>query len=156
MFDTNYDDEILHAACFLHCLAQGNHEYEIESAQEAVDHLHSLGFSSGKTMNVYEAILTHRPKGHPKSIEAKLLHDAVALDYMGATGIASLSGMTLPEWWGKDSLKNVIELWEGFMTNDCYKALYLPKSKKIGRWKKTFVKIAVKQLKAELMLGDVK
>lgn len=153
--EKRYDDDILHAACFLHNIVQGEEDFEAKSAQKAADFLHSIGFSGKKTVAVYDAIMAHRPSGNPQSAEAKMLHDAVCLDFMGATGIARMSGMTLPEWWGKETLKDMLLLWENFMCDICLNSLCLPKSRKIGEWKAKFAGMAIKQLRAELMLGDV-
>jgi len=152
----DFDDDVLHAAAMLHAVIQGEQDFEKKAALYASDFLHSIGFPDEKIKKVVDCIENQMTKGRPKSIEAKMLHDAICLDFMGATGIAKLSGMTLYQWWGKTSLKDILELWEDFVADACYKSLYLKKSKKIGAWKRKFVKLAVKQLKAELMLGEVR
>lgn len=94
-----YDDDILHAAVWLHDLGvfighrpddplQLAQWDNIAYAIHTVPHLlTSWHFPAEKIPAVLDAIANHQPDRHPESPEAVLLHDADLLELLGATGI---------------------------------------------------------------------
>ena len=88
--DLEYDDEVLHAACFLHDIEMSV-GHPKSSAEKARAILIETGFTPENVPIVYEAILAHMPGGSPATQEGMLLHDANLLDSIGAIGLASLA-----------------------------------------------------------------
>ncbi|MDQ3509897.1 MAG: HD domain-containing protein [Actinomycetota bacterium] len=96
-----YDEEILRLAGFLHDIGL----YKAYNLREAPDHaersaivasriLRDGDFPSQATRVVVEAIRCHPPGASPaSSMEAELLKDAVALDYLGTVGISRILAM---------------------------------------------------------------
>jgi uncharacterized protein len=94
-----YDDDILHAAAWLHDLGVFiGHRPEDPGALAAWDHvayaarqapqlLRQFGFPEGKISAVVEAIRMHLPSGRPDSFEGKLLRDADILEQLGAIAV---------------------------------------------------------------------
>lgn len=94
-----YDDDILHAAVWLHDLGvfighrpddplQLSQWDNITYAIRTVPHLLTdWQFPAEKIPAVIDAIASHQPKHHPTTPEAILLHDADLLELLGATGI---------------------------------------------------------------------
>jgi uncharacterized protein len=95
---TDYDDDILFAAAWMHDLgvfighrpqdsaelASWNHvPYTIARTREL---LAGWGFPAEKLEGVAEAIRTHQPDDEPVRIEAVLLRDADILEQLGAVG----------------------------------------------------------------------
>jgi uncharacterized protein len=93
------DDDILHAAAWLHDLGVfiGHRPEEIEAlaawdhvayvTREAPAILERCGFPSAKIPAVLEAIRTHMPQCAPTSFEGVVLRDADILEQLGAVGI---------------------------------------------------------------------
>ena len=96
---TEYDDDIVYAAAFLHdlgvfighrpedpeALARWDHvRYTVEHAPAL---LRSSGFPENKIGPVLRAMETHQPDDAPASIEAVILRDADILEQLGAVGI---------------------------------------------------------------------
>jgi uncharacterized protein len=97
----SYDPEILRAAALLHDIGL----YKAYALRDAPDHasrsatvaeriLRDGDFPPQATRAVLDAIL-HHPPGTPSgtSVEAALLKDAVALDYLGAIGLSRILAM---------------------------------------------------------------
>ena len=97
----SYDAEILRIAALLHDVGL----YKAYALREPPDHakrsavvarrvLHDLDFPSQASQAVIEAI-EHHPPGTPPgaAVESVLLKDAVALDYLGAIGLARMLAM---------------------------------------------------------------
>jgi uncharacterized protein len=94
-----YDDNILHAAAWLHDLGVFiGHRPEDPKALAAWDHiayaarqvpqlLKQFGFPEPKIPAVIEAIRTHLPSGKPTSFEGTLLRDADLLEQLGAIAV---------------------------------------------------------------------
>jgi len=141
-----YDDEVLHAASFLHDIELENPHEEL-SLKLAIEFLQKNGFQKTKIEHVKEVILNHTPKRAPKSNEAKLLHDADLLDFLGATGVARLSYATAA-WWEEYTLQNVIDRVKKFR-KIAYNNLVLSVSKRIAKNKIKFMDKAIKQLEKE-------
>jgi uncharacterized protein len=94
-----YDDDVLHAAAWLHDLGVFiGHRPEDPTALAAWDNvayasrqapqiLRQLGFPEAKIPAVVDAIRAHLPSGRPTSFEATLLRDADLLEQLGAIAI---------------------------------------------------------------------
>jgi len=95
---TDYDDDVLFAAAWMHDLgvfighrpedtaelANWNHvPYTIEKTREL---LNDWGFPAQSLDAVAEAVRTHQPQDHPELYEAVLLRDADILEQLGAVG----------------------------------------------------------------------
>ncbi len=89
-FSDDYDDQILHAACFLYKIILGKNSKE-DSAQRAAQILSETGFPVEKIQKVVEAIMTSDLEDYPTSLEGKLLHDAIICDNLGAIGFSRFS-----------------------------------------------------------------
>ncbi|MGH3148352.1 MAG: HD domain-containing protein [Rubrobacter sp.] len=97
----SYDAEILRIAALLHDVGL----YKAYALREPPDHakrtavvarrvLEDLDFPSQASQSVIEAIEHHPPGAHPgAAVESVLLKDAVALDYLGAIGLARMLAM---------------------------------------------------------------
>ena len=85
-----YDDEILHAACFLYKIILGKNSKE-DSALRAESILAEVGFDVKKVSKVKETIMGSELEDRPELIEGKLLHDAIIVDSLGSVGFARLS-----------------------------------------------------------------
>ena len=95
----SYDDDVLHAAAWLHDLGVFyGHRPEDPAALAAWDNvayamrtapglLRQFGFPEEKIPAVVEAIRTHLPSGQPATFEGSLLRDADVLEQLGAIGI---------------------------------------------------------------------
>jgi len=144
----DYDDEILHAACFLHDIERMV-DHPRGSAEKARAILTETGFPAGKVSGVAEAIVSHMPGGDPRSVEARLLHDANLLDSIGAVGFARLA-IGAFFWYHYRSLEQVIGMVEEELGNA--EELIYPKARELARDKKAFLRKAVDQLKRELAM----
>ena len=97
----SYDPEVLHISALLHDIGL----YKAYNLREASDHakrsagvaeriLRDLDLPPAAIRKVRDAI-THHPPGRSRgrSVEAALLKDAVALDYLGAVGVVRVLAM---------------------------------------------------------------
>ena len=94
-----YDDDVLHAAAWMHDLGVFiGHRPEDPAALAAWDHvayaarqvpqiLKQFGFPESKIPAVIERIRTHLPSAKPTSFEGTLLRDADILEQLGAIAI---------------------------------------------------------------------
>lgn len=96
------DDDVLYAAAYLHDVA-ALPPYEkphVDHAEEAARIVGSLlsgsGFPMAKIDAVREAIRTHMFNRKPVGPEALYLHDADALDWLGAIGVARIFSLVDP------------------------------------------------------------
>ncbi len=101
----DYDDEVLHAAAYLHDL-----EYDTkDSARNARTLLKEKhGFSEVKLHHVEHAIMHHVLEGKPKTVEAIVLHDANLLDYLGIIGLIRLA-IEAREEMGQKDLPSIVK-----------------------------------------------
>ena len=98
------DDDVLYAAAYLHDIAafapwakdedKFDHSDVGADAVEAI--LKGTGFPMAKLEAVRGAIRTHMYYREPKGPEALYLHDADALDWLGAIGVARIFGLVDP------------------------------------------------------------
>jgi len=97
------DDDVLFAAAYLHDMAAF-----APWAKEGVDHqdeaarivdvtLQDSGFPMAKIDAVRGAVRTHMFAREPQGPEALYLHDADALDWLGAIGVARIIGIVDPK-----------------------------------------------------------
>lgn len=86
----NYDDQVLHAACFLYKIILGKNSKH-DSAERAAQILSETGFPVSKIQKVVEAIMNSDMEDKPESLEGKLLHDAIIIDSLGAIGFSRFS-----------------------------------------------------------------
>jgi len=144
----SYDDDILHAACFLHDVEMSvGHPRSSADKAEAI--LHETGFDPDKIPLVVEAILNHMPGGHPASVEAKLLFDANLLDSIGAVGFARLAvGGFL--WYHYKTMPEIVDYLrrELALTGQ----FHFPRSRELANEKIVFTKAALEQFERELRL----
>jgi HD superfamily phosphodiesterase len=146
--DVEYDDEVLHAACFLHDVEMSS-GHPRSSADRAEAILRETGFTPDKIPQVLEAILNHMPDGKPESTEAKLLFDANLLDSIGAIGLARLSiGAFL--WYHYKTMEEVLEYAKREIAHT--EKFHFPKSKELAEDKIRFSKLAMEQFAKELHL----
>jgi hypothetical protein len=93
------DDDVLYAAAYLHDMAafepwQKSGVDHADQAAEIVDTiLKNTGFPMKKIDAVRGAIRTHMYDRTPVGPEALYLHDADALDWLGAIGVARIFGL---------------------------------------------------------------
>jgi hypothetical protein len=109
------DDDVLYAAAYLHdmaAFAPWDREKEgVDHADEAariVDTvLEGAGFPMAKIDQVRGAIRTHMFDRSPAGPEAVYLHDADALDWLGAIGVARILALVDPKGGDPDGPKAV-------------------------------------------------
>ena len=93
------DDDVLFAAAFLHDLAafapwaDEKRDHSDVGAEQVEVILKGTGFPGRKLEAVRGAIRTHMYYRDPRGPEALYLHDADALDWLGAIGVARIFGL---------------------------------------------------------------
>jgi uncharacterized protein len=149
-----YDDEVLHAACFLHDIEMSS-GHPASSAEKARAILGETGFTPGNIEAVYQAILHHMPGEEGKlpdeepSIEGKLLHDANLLETVGAIGLIRLSIGSF-FWHHLKTMDEVIELlrrWRGYA-----ETFFFPKARRLAKKRIEFLDQAISRFEEELEL----
>ena len=96
------DDDVLYAAAYLHDVAafapfrKAAVDHQDEAAQIVGAMLEGTGFPMSKIEAVRSAIRTHMFERDPIGPEALYLHDADALDWLGAIGVARIFGLVDP------------------------------------------------------------
>ena len=98
------DDDVLFAAAYLHDMAafapwdreKEGIDHADEGARVADTVLMNTGFPSAKIDAVRNAIRTHMFDRKPVGAEAVYLHDADALDWLGAIGVARVMALVDP------------------------------------------------------------
>ena len=103
----NYDDEILHAACFLHEIETEEPRARL-SAKKARKFLDIIDFPKEKIDAVIDAIKSQNASLRPEAMEAKLLHDAELMEFLGAIGAIRISAACAAVW-KKKSMTGAIE-----------------------------------------------
>ncbi len=95
------DDDVLFAAAFLHDQAafkpwEDKRDHSDVAAGLVPDFLKEAGFPATKIAAVQGAIRTHMYYRDPQAPEAVYLHDADALDWLGAIGAARIMALVDP------------------------------------------------------------
>jgi uncharacterized protein len=96
------DDDVLYAAAYLHDVAafapfrKPDVDHQDEAARIVESMLAGTGFPMAKIEAVRGAIRTHMFGRDPTGPEAIYLHDADALDWLGAIGVARVFGLVDP------------------------------------------------------------
>lgn len=96
------DDDVLYAASYLHDVAafapwrKADVDHQDEAARIVESMLAGTGFPMAKIEAVRGAIRTHMFARDPEGPEAIYLHDADALDWVGAIGVARVFGLVDP------------------------------------------------------------
>jgi len=96
------DDDVLYAAAYLHDVAafepfRSRADHQDEAAKIVELMLEGTGFPMSKIDAVRGAIRTHMYNRDPVGAEAIYLHDADALDWLGAIGVARVFGLVDPK-----------------------------------------------------------
>jgi uncharacterized protein len=97
------DDDVLYAAAYLHDVAafapfrKPDVDHQDEAARQVESLLADTGFPMAKIEAVRGAIRTHMYGRDPVGPEAIYLHDADALDWLGAIGVARVFGLVDPK-----------------------------------------------------------
>ncbi len=105
------DDDILYAAAFLHDIAafapweNTRLDHSDVGAQVVDTILKGSGFPMAKIDGVRGAIRTHMYYRDPVGPEALYLHDADALDWLGAVGVARIMALVDPHGGNPDAPK---------------------------------------------------
>jgi HD superfamily phosphodiesterase len=109
------DDDVLYAAAYLHDMAafapwdreKEGIDHADEGARIVATVLADTGFPMDKMEAVRAAIRTHMFDRDPVGPEAKYLHDADALDWLGAVGVARILALVDPKGGDPDGPKAV-------------------------------------------------
>jgi uncharacterized protein len=105
------DDDVLYAAAFLHDIAafapweNTGLDHSDVGAQVVDTILKGTGFPMAKIDGVRGAIRTHMYYRDPVGPEALYLHDADALDWLGAVGVARIMALVDPHGGNPDAPK---------------------------------------------------
>ena len=97
------DDDVLYAAAYLHDVAafapfrKSGTDHQDEAARLVESMLADTGFPMAKIEAVRGAIRTHMYGRDPVGAEAIYIHDADALDWLGAIGVARAFGLVDPK-----------------------------------------------------------
>lgn len=113
---TVLDDDVLYAAAFLHDIAafapweDTKLDHSDVGARVVDSVLKDTGFPMTKIDAVRQAIRTHMYYRDPVGPEALYLHDADALDWLGAIGVARIMALVDPHGGNPDAPKAVAML----------------------------------------------
>jgi len=161
------DSEVVEVAALLHDVGK-----YVEKGNNAVDHgaisagmaeefLNSVKFDDEKVAAVCHAIRVHTHGEEPRSVEAKLLHDADFLDKMGAVGVATLfikaclTNTTIEEaaeFWRHPSRDSYVGLHALWLQKPHY---YTRAAGNLAKKRNKIVYAFFKQLEGEISLADV-
>jgi len=164
----NIDPEVLELAALLHDV--GKH---LEKGNNALDHgnisadmagsfLNSMGLAEHRVNAVCHAIRVHTHREEPRSIEAKILHDADFLDKMGAVGVATvfikacLTDTTIEEtakFWKNPSRTSYVGLHALWLRKP---HLYTRTARNLARRRNKIVYAFFNELENEIKLTDMK
>ena len=160
------DSEVLEVAALLHDV--GKH---VEKENNSVDHgrisaemaeefLRSIKFDDEKLEAVCHAIRTHTHGEEPRSLEAKIVHDADFLDKMGAVGVATvfvkacLVNTTIEEtaeYWKDPSKNSFVGLHALWIQKPHF---YTRLARNVAKRRNKIVYVFFKQLEKEMQLAD--
>lgn len=143
----DYDDQILHAACFLYKIILGKNSKE-DSAERAAQILSETGFPVGKIQKVVDAILKSEIDDKPENLEGKLLHDAIIIDSLGAIGFSRFSIGSF--FWDRSSkIEDIYNYYLEFVEK-ANNSFCLEQSKEFAKSRIDFSKKILQNLKDEL------
>jgi len=131
------DDDVLFAAAYLHDMAAFKpwEKEGVDHADQAADIvdtvLNGSGFPAEKIPAVRNAIRTHMFERDPVGPESIYLHDADALDWLGAIGIARILALIDPEG-GKPDSHEIVAMLEEYTAN-VPKRVITPSGKLLSR-----------------------
>jgi hypothetical protein len=114
------DDDVLYAAAFLHDVAafapyrKPGVDHSDEGARIVGDLLRGTGFPMAKIDAVRNAIRTHMYYREPVGPEATYLHDADALDWLGAIGVARVFALVDPNGGSPDG-PDAVRMLQGYL-----------------------------------------
>jgi len=161
------DSEVVEVAALLHDVGK-----YVEKGNNAVDHgaisagmaeefLNSVKFDEEKVAAVCHAIRVHTYGEEPRSVEAKILHDADFLDKMGAVGVATLfikaclTNATIEEsaeFWRHPSRDSYVGLHALWLQKPHY---YTRAAGDLAKKRNKIVYAFFRQLEREIALADV-
>jgi len=107
------DDDVIFAAAYLHDIAgfspwkEPGRDHQDVAVEVVPDILRDAGFPMEKLAKVQSAIRTHMYFRDPEGPEALYLHDADALDWLGAIGVARIFALVDPKGGTPDGPKAV-------------------------------------------------
>jgi HD superfamily phosphodiesterase len=147
------DDDVLYAAAYLHDLAAFKpwENEKLDHSDVAADLVDSIlkgtGFPMSKIDAVRGAIRTHMYYRDPAGPEALYLHDADALDWLGAIGVARIIALVDPNG-GKPDGPEQIKMLEDNLKNVPARVL-TPAGKAMVPARKAELEVYLKELRAE-------
>jgi uncharacterized protein len=134
------DDDVLYAAAYLHDMAafapwaDSKVDHADEAAQVVGPVLKDMGFPMQKLAAVQGAIRTHMYQRDPKGPEALYLHDADALDWLGAIGAARILGLVDPNG-GKPTGPDAVALLQKNLAEVPPRVLSAAGRKRVDPWR---------------------
>jgi HD superfamily phosphodiesterase len=147
------DDDVLFAAAYLHDMAAFKpwEKAKLDHSDVAADIvgtvLQGTGFPMAKLDTVRGAIRTHMYYRDPVGPEALYLHDADALDWLGAIGIARVTALVDPEGGDPNGPKAVKMLEDNL--RDVPARVFSPAGKAMVPARKAELETYLKQLRRE-------
>lgn len=147
------DDDVLFAAAYLHDMAAFKpwEKPKVDHSDVAADIvgtvLRGTGFPMAKIDAVRGAIRTHMYYRDPVGPEALYLHDADALDWLGAIGIARVTALVDPEGGNPDGPKAVKMLEDNL--RDVPARVFSPAGKAMAPARKAELETYLKDLRRE-------
>lgn len=142
-----YDDQILHAACFLYKIILGKNSKQ-DSAERAAQILSETGFPVEKINKVVDAICNSDLEDKPVSQEGKLLHDAIIIDSIGAVGFSRFSIGSF--FWEKSTrIDDIYEKYNQYFEK-AINSFILEESKEYSKGRIEFSKKILQSMKDEL------
>ena len=147
------DDDVLYAAAYLHDLAAFKpwENEKLDHSDVAADLVDSIlkgtGFPMSKIDAVRGAIRTHMYYRDPAGPEALYLHDADALDWLGAIGVARIIALVDPNG-GKPDGPEQIKMLEDNLKNVPARVLS-PAGKAMVPARKSELEVYLKELRTE-------
>ena len=147
------DDDVLYAAAYLHDLAAFKpwENEKLDHSDVAADLVDSIlkgtGFPMAKIDAVRGAIRTHMYYRDPAGPEALYLHDADALDWLGAIGVARIIALVDPNG-GKPDGPEQIKMLEDNLKNVPARVLS-PAGKAMVPARKSELEVYLKELRTE-------
>ncbi len=133
------DDDVLYAAAYLHDMAAfaPYEKPDVDHADEAARIVDTVlagsGFPMAKIEAVRGAIRTHMFDRDPVGPEAIYLHDADALDWLGAIGVARIFGLVDPNGGNPDG-PAAVKMLEDNLAQVPSRVLSTAGRKRVGPW----------------------